>query len=298
MTTALAILAGLVAGLWARVKLREIPVDGALRNAAPGHCVGLSEGVTHYRLEGSETGPLIFCIHGLSTPSPVYDGLAAAWVAKGHRVLRYDLYGRGYSDRPRGAYDAARYLRQADELLAALGIEGPMTVVGYSMGGCLGAAFADAHPDRVARLVLLAPGGFGVDLGRFLETCAKLPVVGDWVFESFGGMVLRKAALAEDTAKTSVPDLTCVIVAETMRRGYMRAVLSSVRRVLGTDLTEVHARLAVPVLAIWGEADTVIPLSAMDRMAAANPAARHVVVPGAGHGLPYTHTDAVLEAMG
>lgn len=298
MTTFLAIVAGLVAGLWARVKLREIPVDGALRNAAPGHCVGLSEGVTHYRLEGPEDGPLIFCIHGLSTPSPVFDGLVAGWVGRGHRVLRHDLFGRGFSDRPRGAYDAARYVTQAEELLAALGIEGPMTVVGYSMGGSLGALFAEAHPDRVDRLVLLAPGGFGVDLGRFLETCAKLPVVGDWAFESFGGIALRRAALAETPAQTSVPDLTNVIVAETMRRGYMRAVLSSVRHVLGRDLTEVHGRLAVPVLAIWGEGDTVIPLSAKDRMAAANPGAAHVVVPGAGHGLPYTHTQAVLEAMG
>lgn len=294
----LAAIAGLMVWLWARVKFREIPMDGVLRSAAPGQFVGLGEGVTHYRLEGPEDGPLILCIHGLTTPSPVFDGLAAGWIAKGHRVLRYDLYGRGYSDRPRGAYDAARYLRQATELLEALGIGGPMTVVGYSMGGGLASLVAQAHPDRIARLVLLAPAGFGHNLGSFVQTCAKAPVLGDWVFQSFGGAVLRRAALADRPAHSTVDGITEVIVAETLRRGYMRAVLSSVRHVMAQDLTAVHRHLTMPVLAIWGEVDTVIPLSAKDRMAQANAGARHVVVPGAGHGLPYTDTDAVLAAMG
>jgi pimeloyl-ACP methyl ester carboxylesterase len=69
---------------------------------------------------------------------------------------------------------------------------------------------------------------------------------------------------------------------------------------LAADQGELHRRIAaagLPVAAVWGEADTVIPLSAKERLAALNPAARQVVVPGATHGLPHTHPEAVAALM-
>jgi len=189
----------------------EQPMDGAARNAAPGQFVGLSDGVTHYQLEGPEDGPVILCIHGLTTPSFVFDAMVPGLVAGGYRVLRYDLYGRGFSDRPKRAYDVHRFTGQAIELLDALKIDGPVTVLGYSMGGAVATALTQAHGARVERLVLLAPGGLGHDLGRFSELCAAVPVLGDWAFATFGGWVLRRDARnAPDTAG-AVRDLTARI---------------------------------------------------------------------------------------
>ena len=88
--------------------------------------------------------------------------------------------------------------------------------------------------------------------------------------------------------------------AETDRRGYFPAILSSLRGVLRHTAKEEHEAIAaagVPVLSVWAEADDVIPLSGKDRLARWNPQAMQVVVPGAGHGLTYTHTDQVLEAI-
>ena len=278
----------------------EQPMDGAARNAAPGQFVGLSEGVTHYQLEGPEDGPVILCIHGLTTPSFVFDAMVPGLVAGGYRVLRYDLYGRGFSDRPKGAYDVRRFTGQAIELLDALQIDAPVTVLGYSMGGAVATALTQAHGARVERLVLLAPGGLGHDLGRFSELCAAVPVLGDWAFATFGGWVLRRDARnAPDTAG-AVRDLTARIQAETLGRGYMRAVLSSLRHMLSVDQAGTHAALAqsgVPVTAIWGAADTVIPLQAMDRLARANPSARQEVIEGAGHDLPSGHSAEVLRLL-
>jgi len=49
--------------------------------------------------------------------------------------------------------------------------------------------------------------------------------------------------------------------------------------------------------AIWGADDVVIPLSAKDQLEAWNPKVRHHVIDGAGHGVTYTHTDAMMAAF-
>jgi alpha-beta hydrolase superfamily lysophospholipase len=80
---------------------RQTPVHGAMRHGTTGQLATLSRGVTHYTLEGPQDGPLVVLIHGLTTPAFVWDGIAPVLVARGYRVLRYDLFGRGCSDRPR-----------------------------------------------------------------------------------------------------------------------------------------------------------------------------------------------------
>ena len=53
----------------------------------------------------------------------------------------------------------------------------------------------------------------------------------------------------------------------------------------------------IPTLAIWGETDDVIPLAGRDLLTVLNPAARNVVIPGAGHTLAYTHVAEVAQVM-
>ena len=51
----------------------------------------------------------------------------------------------------------------------------------------------------------------------------------------------------------------------------------------------------IPVAAIWGETDEVIPLECKDRLSDWNPHAKNFVVGGAGHSVTYTHTPEVLK---
>ena len=71
------------------------------RTNAPGNFVTLSRGVVHYRWFGAETGDLVVCIHGLTTPSFVFEGLARHYVNIGKRVLVYDHYGEDILTDPR-----------------------------------------------------------------------------------------------------------------------------------------------------------------------------------------------------
>ena len=53
----------------------------------------------------------------------------------------------------------------------------------------------------------------------------------------------------------------------------------------------------MPVIAIWGRDDDVVPLTAMGKLTEWSRHARQDVIDGAGHGLPYTHTAEVLAAL-
>jgi len=103
----------------------------------------------------------VVLVHGISTPSPALAPIAEKLAAKGCRVLFYDLFGRGYSDAPADStYDERLYITQLFYVLAS----SPLTwdkfsIMGYSMGGGIAAAFASYFPAMVEDLVLLAPAG-------------------------------------------------------------------------------------------------------------------------------------------
>lgn len=279
---------------------RRAPIDDQLRRQAPGYFAGLPLGQTHYQWFGPEDGPVVVCIHGLTTPSFVWGGVIPDLVAMGFRVLSYDHYGRGYSDRPRGVQDAKFFTDHLSALLNHLGVTEKVTLLGYSMGGAISAAWAAANPDRVQQVILLAPAGMGHDLGVTAKMVTYVPGLGDWLFHIAYPRSFRAGVEAEDTRTSSVPEINSLQLAELTRRGFLPAVLSSLRGILGTHVEQAHRdlyRAGLPVLAVWGREDSVIPLACKDTLAQWNPNTKHVVIDGAGHGVTYTHTPDVCAAI-
>src|SRR5579872_7227065 len=84
-------------------------LSDAARRGTGGSYVRLSDGVTHYELAGPENARTVVLVHGFSVPYYLWDPTFTALVKAGMRTLRYDLYGRGYSDRPAEIYDADLY---------------------------------------------------------------------------------------------------------------------------------------------------------------------------------------------
>jgi len=275
---------------------RKPDMDDAVRAQAPGQFAQLSDGNTHYQWHGPANRPVLVCIHGLTTPSFVWDRLLPHLTQAGFRVLTYDLYGRGWSDRPKGAQTRSFFMRQLRDLLQDQAVEGPVSVFGYSMGGSIAAVFAAEEPDRIERLILLAPAGIAYRPGRLAEFIRLGGRTGAWTMLTFGARSMRRAALANPN-----PDgFGQRQAAELDWRGYLPAVLSSQRNLLSERLDEEHRNLhalGVPVLAIWGETDDVIPLSAMGKLAEWNRDAKQATVANAGHALGVTHPEDVTEAL-
>jgi pimeloyl-ACP methyl ester carboxylesterase len=109
----------------------------------------------HYRETSGEGGPLL-CLHGITSNARSWDGLALE-LAPEYRVLAPDLRGRGDSDKPFDDYGLATHAADVVALLDRLEIARAV-VIGHSMGALIGMMLATAHPDRVAKLVLVDHG--------------------------------------------------------------------------------------------------------------------------------------------
>ncbi|WP_163847551.1 alpha/beta fold hydrolase [Pseudooceanicola aestuarii] len=293
---ALALLIGL--GPYLR-EARRRPVTEADRAAAPGQFADLSQGRTHYRWYDRSRGPVAVLVHGLTSPSIVWQDIAPALQAQGYRVLVYDLYGRGLSDRPKGPQDEAFFVTQLEDLLADQKIADDITFFGYSMGGAITAAYAARHPDQVLRLVLVAPAGMGRFPGGLMQRMRDAELIGGWMVRALYPRAFRRAC-EHGRRKLGVPAQAAVEQEAQLRyRGFLPAVLSSLRGILRHPMEQPHRKLSredVPVLAIWAEADRTIPLECLGTLAQWNRMAVHHQVPGASHWIPLTHPDAVIDA--
>jgi pimeloyl-ACP methyl ester carboxylesterase len=272
----------------------ELRRTDPVMKGAPGQFADLSQGRTHYRWSGRARGPVAVLIHGLTTPMGVWDELSPRLGDLGYRVLTYDLYGRGLSASPAGRQDRAFFLRQLNDLLAHEGLTEDVMLVGYSMGGSIATAFAAQHPDRVKRLVLIAPAGIARVEGPVMRVLTRLPVIGDWLHAVFAAGFLRRrwAAMGGPRADMQMVQLD--------RRGFLPALLASLRGILAEVQETDHraiGRADVPVIAIWGTADAVIPIKGMGRLAVWNRNALQETVEGAGHDLVHSRAADVAEHL-
>jgi pimeloyl-ACP methyl ester carboxylesterase len=122
--------------------------------------VEVDGGRLRYEVDGE--GPGVALLHPGLWDMRTWDGQFGVLVDAGYRVLRYDLRGYGASTRP--SDEPYSHVRDLIRVLDAVDMRRP-ALVGCSMGGEVTIDAALAHPDRVAALVLVAPG-----LGGFEPT--------------------------------------------------------------------------------------------------------------------------------
>ncbi len=163
---------------YVRHDAEKLTLTEDVRRRAGGDFVRLADGVTHFELAGAENPRTVVLVHGFSVPYYLWDQNFEPLAKAGFRVVRYDLYGRGFSDRPDVRYDAELFDRQLTALLDALKIPGPVDIVGASLGGPIVITFADRHPERVRTISLLDPGYL---TGLTLPWKLRAPVVGEYV---------------------------------------------------------------------------------------------------------------------
>jgi pimeloyl-ACP methyl ester carboxylesterase len=273
------------------------PLNDEARSKAPGAFATLTDGQIHYRLEGPEEGPLVVLVHGFSTPNFIYQQNVEALNAAGMRTLRFDHFGRGWSDRPSTRYDTDFYDRALTELLDHLEIDKPFGLAGLSMGGPIVAEFTARHPERVDKLVLLVPAG--LDLASSDSGAARLvqtPIIGDFIWRMIGKRTLLGDPQYEESALPPEHRLRGDVAEQFQYRGYLQALLSTLRHMPMAGREQTFERVAetgIPVLAIYGAKDPTVLISSAERLRGLIPGADIRVIDEGAHGLNYQNHDIV-----
>ncbi|HEU4538690.1 MAG TPA: alpha/beta hydrolase, partial [Polyangiaceae bacterium] len=235
-------------------------------------------------------GPWVVLVHGLFTPMEAWAGLAEALAAAGFRVLRYDQFGRGLSERIPFPHTLDRFVRQLGEMLDAFGI-GAAHVVSWSMGGLVAGNFALEHPERVLSQVFIAPGFFLSPPLR-LRVLASLPgreaavaALAPLFVDRLPAQQFRQPERAPGYRERLREYLDCPGTREALASTLVHYPWN-----FGAELRSAgeHPR---PVLVLWGDADPVTPYANAARVVELFPRARLVTFPGAKHGPHLEHAE-------
>jgi pimeloyl-ACP methyl ester carboxylesterase len=253
--------------------------------------------------------PAALLIHGLGDEADTWrhliEPLSSHW-----RVIAPDLPGFGRSDQPERAFTLEFLLDCLSELLEPISAE-KVILVGHSLGGMLAQAICLERPEQVSGLVL-------IDCGLLVQAqrlnpqllLNLVPGLGEWLYTN-----LRKnpqAAYASlrlyysDLEKLPQEERNFLFTrvnqrvwSDDQRRAYfstLRHIVAAVPR-LQKGLAGRLAQVQVPTLVLWGEKDQINAPENGSALVQAQPNARLVVIPQAGHMPHQERADLVIQAI-
>jgi 4,5:9,10-diseco-3-hydroxy-5,9,17-trioxoandrosta-1(10),2-diene-4-oate hydrolase len=239
----------------------------------------------HYHDMGE--GEAVVFLHGAGAGASGYSNFKGNFptiAAAGFRTIVPDLLGYGLSSKPDiPQYDLDFFVAGVKGLLDALRLD-RVTLLGNSLGGAVALGFALAYPERVDRLILMAPGGV-----EDLETYLAMPGIANMFAIYKSGRTGAEAM--RDVMRLQLFDpalLTDEIIGE--RAPIAALQTQAARSVLKVpNLTERLGELKCPVLGFWGVDDQFNPVQGAVKLAAGVPDARIVLVSRCGHWVQVEH---------
>lgn len=248
----------------------------------------------HYIEQGE--GPVVVWLHG-SGPGASghsnFKGNYPRFAEAGYRNLVIDIVGFGFSDKPENEqYTLAFFVECLGQALDAIGVE-RCSVVGNSLGGAIAIGFALAEPERVERLILMAPGGLSN-----MEEYGQMPGM-QRMFQVYGSGEPVTAAIMKDLFAFGLMHdprhATDQLVAERMQvMALMNAQVMSSMQI--PVLTERLPELRCPVLGFWGCNERMMPDSGIMALARHCPRLRLILVSECGHWVMVEH-EAMFNRM-
>ena len=281
----------------------------ALAQYARSICLPGSGLTLHLYEAGATDAPPMFLIHGLADEADTWRHLVQPLSTR-YRVTVPDLPGFGRSDKPDRPYTVPFFRDVLLELLDALGVQCAI-LVGHSLGAVIIHALALSHGERVDRLVLL--GGSLVARSQRVDLATMLfliPGLGEWLYNhlrkdpqaayrTLEPYYSRLDRLPEADREFLFQRVNERVWSDGQRRAFLSAFRNLARWIRGQqrDLPSKLAALDVPILALWGEADRIMPVENGHALVELQPTAQLVVVPGAGHNIHQEYPEIVVEAL-
>jgi pimeloyl-ACP methyl ester carboxylesterase len=220
------------------------------------------------RLHWTEMGtsadlPPVVLLHGLNNSGRSWSQVSP-FLATDRRVLMVDLPGHGQSARPDVSYQLDWYAHVVARWIELLKLP-KVDVVGHSFGGGIAQMLLLEIPDQIRRIVLIAAGGLGKAVGFWLRL-ASLPRVVEYLGQPFMAMGTRLALRSahESIGKLDIAELSRLNALPGTARAFARSVRDVInwRGQRRNFLQRAHdLEKLPPMLVLWGESDTLIPIA-------------------------------------
>ena len=250
--------------------------------AAPTDRVTVLGTSLHVRDTGPRDAPAVLLIHGFASSLHTWEPWAQD-LSQHRRVIRLDLPGHGLSSPDAtGDYTDSRSVALLLALLDQLAVP-RASVVGHSMGGRIAWTLAATHPERVDKLVLVAPDGFaspGFAYGEKPDVPATLHLMRftlpKWLLRMNLAPAYVDAAAMTDERATRYHDLM-------LAPGARQAMIARLQQSVLVDPVPLLKRISAPTLLIWGQQDALIPFSNAADYTQALARSQLVALDGVGH---------------
>ena len=261
----------------------------------------LVQGNLYYRWYEPEisNNEIVVLVHGFSTPHFVWDGMKEFLVDAGYKVLVYDHFGRGFSERPSVVYDQDLYVESLKGLLDYQNISQSVHLVGYSMGGPVVGYFTQQYPDSVKSISFIAPAGFMKE--DSVSRIAVMPVVGDWFWQVFGKWlyfreVRNEATSSDNSGGLSESKFVKKYSVQMKYKGLIEALLSTVRNFNFFNAKRMFDKvgdLKIPTITIWGTDDGVVPFAGSSELMQSIPHSELKIINEGKHDIAYANPSIV-----
>lgn len=139
-------------------------------------------------------------VHGNPSWSFYYRNLVKA-LRQNHRCIVPDHIGCGFSDKPGDDhydYTLFRRVEDLERLIESLDLQGKVTLVVHDWGGMIGMTWANRHPEKIARLVILNTSAFPLPKAKPLPLALRIcrnTLLGTLLIQGFNAFAAGAAAV-------------------------------------------------------------------------------------------------------
>jgi pimeloyl-ACP methyl ester carboxylesterase len=202
-----------------------------------------------------------------------------------HRVIAIDLLGHGGSEKPRSGYSMEEQAQLVAQALDRLGVTGPVTVVGHSLGGAVATALNEQSPELVGGIVIIdtepdtSYGGLGL-----LARATYTPVIGEALWRVKVDATIREGLKEAFAPGFDVPDEFVDDVKQMTYSAFDGSHSGFDSYVGESPLDQRLRESAAPLLVIFGAEEQIVddPREALSAYAGV-PDAQTELIQGAGH---------------
>jgi pimeloyl-ACP methyl ester carboxylesterase len=240
--------------------------------------------------------PATLLLHGIGNYARYWDFFADA-VAGRLRLIATDARGHGESGKPANGYAPEEFVADAIAVLDALAIERAL-IVGHSMGGTHAIRLAAAHPDRVARLIVVDAGPEPMPEGaeRARRLSLERPERFEYADEALAYLRRTSPGYSEEVYANRMRWLFREDAGDVVWRSSHDALASIMSSAGRGELWDVLREIRCPVLVVRGMRSNVLSADVAQRMIKALADVRLVEL-DAGHNVALDRPKELAEAV-